>query len=138
MAFLSKSIRNMEDKNELTGTQGLIGGVIFTLVVLSTIGFIKIPQDEISLGIQYAKENDVRDIAICEYKFDDNDIAEESCQEYVKSKYYFGRYKCEDDCSGHFAGYEWAEENNINNEEDCSGNSQSFIEGCKSFVEDNL
>lgn len=128
----------MEDKNDLTGTQGLIGGVIFTIVVLSTIGFIKIPQDEISLGIQYAKENDVRDIAICEYKFDDNDIAEESCQEYVKSKYYFGEYKCEDDCSGHYAGYEWAEESNINNEEDCSGNSQSFIEGCKSFVEDNL
>ncbi len=138
MVFLSKSIRNMEDKNELTGTQGLIGGVILTVAVLSTIGFIKIPQDEIYLGIQYAKENDVRDIAICEYKFDDNDIAEESCQEYVKSKYYFGEYKCEDDCSGHYAGYEWAEENKINNEEDCSGNSQSFIEGCKSFVEDNL
>lgn len=128
----------MQDKNDLTGPQGLIGGVIFAVVALSTMGFIKIPQDEISLGIQYAKENDVRDIAICEYKFDDNDIAEESCQEYVKSKYYFGEYKCEDDCSGHYAGYEWADENKINNEEDCSGNSQSFIEGCMSFVESNL
>ena len=98
-------MRYIEDKDDLTGTQGLLGGVIFTVVVLSTMGFIKIPQDEISLGIQYAKENDVRDIAICEYKFDDNDIAEESCQEYVKSKYYFGEYKCEDDCSGHYAGY---------------------------------
>lgn len=131
-------MKDMEDKNDLTGTQGLLGGVIFTVVVLSTIGYIKIPQDEINQGIQYAKENDVRDIAICEYKFDDNDIAEESCQEYVKSKYYFSEYKCEDDCSGHYAGYEWAEDNNINSEDDCVGNSQSFIEGCKVFVESNI
>ena len=131
-------MRYMEDKNDLTGTKGLLGGVIFTVVALSTMGFIKIPQDEISQGIQYAKENDVRDIVICEYKFDDNDISEESCQEYVKSKYYFSEYKCEDDCSGHYAGYEWAEENNISGEDDCAGNSQSFMEGCKVFVESNL
>lgn len=128
----------MRDENELTGTQGLIGGVLFTVVVLSTIGFIKIPPDEINQGIQYAKENDVRDIAICEYKFDDNDIAMESCEEYVKSKYYFNEYKCTNDCSGHYAGYEWAEDNNINSEDDCFGNSQSFIEGCKVFVQSNL
>lgn len=77
----------MEDKKELTGTQGLIGGIIFTIVLLSTLGLIKLPKDDISLGIRYAEENDVKDIEICEYKFDDNDIARESCQEYVRSKY---------------------------------------------------
>lgn len=79
----------MRDKEDLTGTQGLIGGVIFTVVLLSTLGFIKLPQNDISLGIRYAEENDVKDIEICEYKFDDNDIARESCQEYVRSKFTF-------------------------------------------------
>ena len=77
----------MVDKKELTGPQGLIGGAIFTIVLLSTLGFIKLPQNDISLGVRYAEENDVKDIDICEYKFDDNDIARESCQEYVRSKY---------------------------------------------------
>lgn len=81
------SENNMEDKKELTGTQGLIGGIIFTIVLLSTLGFIKLPQNDVSLGIRYAEENDVKEIEICEYKFDDNDIAKESCQEYVLSRY---------------------------------------------------
>lgn len=33
--------------------------------------------------------------------------------------------------SGHSAGYEWAEENDV---DDCGGNSQSFIEGCEEYV----
>ncbi len=44
---------------------------------------------------------------------------------------------CTDDCSGHEAGYEWAEENGIDDPDDCSGNSQSFVEGCESWVEEN-
>lgn len=39
--------------------------------------------------------------------------------------------------SGHDAGYEWAEENGIDNVDDCGGNSDSFIEGCQNYVEDN-
>ncbi len=50
---------------------------------------------------------------------------------------YFNGYECTDDCSGHEAGYEWAEDNNIEDEGDCGGNSGSFIEGCNSYVEDN-
>lgn len=75
------------NKKELTGTQGLIGGAVFTIVLLSTLGFIKLPKNDIALGTKYAEKNDVKDIEICEYKFDDNDIARESCQEYVRSKY---------------------------------------------------
>jgi len=45
-------------------------------------------------------------------------------------------YPCTQDCSGHDAGYEWAEENAIIDENDCDGNSQSFIEGCEAYVED--
>ena len=48
----------------------------------------------------------------------------------------FGGYDCTVDCSGHKAGYEWAEQNNISDESGCNGNSQSFEEGCKAYVED--
>ena len=46
-------------------------------------------------------------------------------------------YPCTEDCSGHEAGYEWAEENGIESIDDCGGNSNSFVEGCYSYVEEN-
>lgn len=46
-------------------------------------------------------------------------------------------YECTIDCSGHEAGYEWAENNSINDSSDCNGNSNSFNEGCESYVEEN-
>jgi hypothetical protein len=44
---------------------------------------------------------------------------------------------CTDDCSGHEAGYNWAEEKGITDPDDCGGNSNSFIEGCQSYAEEN-
>jgi len=49
----------------------------------------------------------------------------------------FGGYECTDDCSGHEAGYSWAEQNGIGDPGDCGGNSQSFVEGCRSYAEEN-
>lgn len=49
----------------------------------------------------------------------------------------FGGYPCTVDCSGHEAGSEWAEEHGITDPDDCGGNSQSFIEGCQSYAEEN-
>ena len=49
----------------------------------------------------------------------------------------FYDYDCIDDCSGHEAGYEWAENNDISDIDECWGNSQSFIEGCWVYVEEN-
>lgn len=49
----------------------------------------------------------------------------------------FGGYPCKDDCSGHKAGYRWAEDNSITDPGDCGGNSQSFIEGCEAWAEEN-
>ena len=48
---------------------------------------------------------------------------------------YSGQYGCTQDCSGHNAGYEWAEQNDIADPDDCGGNSQSFIEGCQDYAE---
>ena len=46
-----------------------------------------------------------------------------------------GDYVCTDDCSGHEAGFSWGQENDLTDASECSGNSQSFIEGCEAFVQ---
>jgi len=48
----------------------------------------------------------------------------------------FHGYSCTQDCSGHIAGYEWAEKKDITQRENCGGKSNSFIEGCYAWVED--
>ncbi len=49
---------------------------------------------------------------------------------------YYRGAPCSEDCSGHEAGYEWAEENSIEDLDDCDGNSASFVEGCQTYAED--
>ena len=53
---------------------------------------------------------------------------------YAKSFY---GYSCTVDCSGHEAGYNWADDNDIHDINDCIGRSKSFLEGCIAYVEDN-
>lgn len=45
-------------------------------------------------------------------------------------------YDCTEDCSGHEAGYTWAENHDITDPDDCGGNSESFIEGCQAHAEE--
>jgi hypothetical protein len=47
-------------------------------------------------------------------------------------------YECTVDCSGHEAGYEWAQDHDIDDPDDCDGKSASFIEGCRSYAEELL
>ncbi|WP_460929496.1 hypothetical protein [Pseudomonas sp. MC6] len=44
---------------------------------------------------------------------------------------------CLGDCSGHQAGYDWAEQNDVDDESSCSTPSPSFNQGCESYVEEN-
>lgn len=44
-------------------------------------------------------------------------------------------YKCTENCEGHEAGYDWAKNNNIQQTYNCEGKSQSFIEGCLTYIE---
>lgn len=44
---------------------------------------------------------------------------------------------CLGDCSGHQAGYDWAEQNGIDDESSCSTPSTSFNQGCESYIEEN-
>ena len=47
-----------------------------------------------------------------------------------------GSDACTEDCSGHDAGWEWAKKHEIFDPDECSGNSDSFIEGCKAYGEE--
>jgi hypothetical protein len=50
----------------------------------------------------------------------------------------YGDFDCTVDCSGHAAGYKWADKKDIQDEVDCpDGNSQSFHEGCVAYTQDN-
>ena len=51
---------------------------------------------------------------------------------------YFKGQACSADCSGHVAGYLWAEERDVSKDKECSGESQSFIEGCEQYVSEKL
>lgn len=46
--------------------------------------------------------------------------------------------RCTDDCSGHKAGYEWAESNGIQDAYDCKNQSLSFKAGCEIYVDENF
>jgi len=51
----------------------------------------------------------------------------------------FHGYACTEDCSGHEAGYQWAEEHGINDRDDCPvdpHNSHSFTEGCWAYADE--
>ena|GEM_PF-2104418 len=47
----------------------------------------------------------------------------------------FHGYPCTKDCSGHQAGYDWAERRGVEVDADCGGRSKSFIEGCLAWVD---
>jgi|ERR1700723_981939 len=52
----------------------------------------------------------------------------------------FAGYECTQDCSGHEAGYSWAQEHDISDGDDCDiagehSNSPSFAEGCHAYVD---
>jgi len=54
----------------------------------------------------------------------------------------FSGYDCTDDCSGHKAGFRWAEEKGIVDEGDCDAagdhsSASSFAEGCKAYINDS-
>lgn len=48
----------------------------------------------------------------------------------------FGGFYCGDDCSGHARGYDWAERRGLTDEDQCRGQSDAFIEGCRAYIED--
>ncbi len=56
--------------------------------------------------------------------------------DYAPSPLTFGGYECTEGCSGHEAGYQWAEEQGITDPDECGGKSVSFEEGCQAYAEE--
>lgn len=85
-----------------------------------------------------AEDNDIDNFDDCQDQYWTSD-AEDGCNEYVKENHEwyntFGWYECTEDCEWHEAGYARAEENDIDNVDDCDWNSNSFIEWCMAYVE---
>ncbi|MDO8658161.1 MAG: hypothetical protein Q7K55_05445 [Candidatus Levybacteria bacterium] len=74
--------------------------------------------------------------------YPDEDIESEQIEENIDTDYdqlEFNGFPCTEDCSGHEAGYEWAEEKGITQDDvdNYSGNSNSFMEGMQSYVDEN-
>lgn len=91
-------------------------------------------------GYQWASNNNVSDFNVCQNEFGTG-FSENGCNQYIKDNFTgyntFNDYDCTEDCSGHEAGYQWAEENDIQDIYDCEGDSDSFIEGCEAYVNEN-
>ena len=46
-----------------------------------------------------------------------------------------GSGDCTSDCSGHDAGWQYAKEHELSDASQCTGDSDSFVAGCKSYIE---
>lgn len=72
---------------------------------------------------------------------DTNDQSESSADDTGSSNAgTFHGYACTVDCSGHEAGYNWAEEHDITDRDECPvdpHNSQSFTEGCWAYADEH-
>lgn len=71
-----------------------------------------------------------------------NPKTDNSLSDQPSSRRRFAGDPCTSDCSGHEAGYNWAESHDISDEDDCdqageTSNSPSFAEGCKAYVRGN-
>lgn len=101
------------------------GGALFIAGLIIFFGWITLsssPSDS-------SAENYSPDYEYSDYETYDDGYEEESPE--------FYGYECSDDCSGHEAGYEWAENNGVCDEYFDGGNSESFTEGVRVYAEEN-
>jgi len=57
-------------------------------------------------------------------------------REALDTSRYSGNDECTQDCGGHDAGRQWAEDHDITDPDDCGGKSWSFNEGCREYAEE--
>ena len=69
------------------------------------------------------------------YNVPAEDLTEGQLDETQQAEVEEAANNCTGDCSGHQAGYEWAQDSEISSESDCDGNSDSFNEGCVNYVD---
>lgn len=119
-------------------------GVAAVLVVIGVIGLMMNSGSTATSDYEVVGAESAADATAEAYSNDAVAAPEPPLPTYSPEPVYVGPYEdahgaedCTMDCSGHEAGYAWAEENGIDDVDDCGGNSQSFLEGCEAYVEDN-
>jgi len=115
---------------------------ITVAVVLASCGKPKVAETEPGAVASVADTSDHSSVAIRDgltvpREFDedqarDNDRGELDGTTYVDSG---ASYGCTEDCSGHEAGFAWAQENEVTDASECGGDSASFREGCEAYAE---
>lgn len=103
---------------------------IFLLLIALPLWACSDKKDEITQNYSTETVEAAQEI----YQAPAEELTEDQLDETQQQEVDAATNNCVGDCSGHQAGYEWAQENSINNESDCNGNSDSFNEGCNNFV----
>lgn len=113
-------------------------GILVTFVIVGLVILLSSSEEaESSIETLSAQANAQLDHADFEAAEPDEAVPTALAANYSTGLEYNGD-TCTVDCSGHEAGAEWAEQNGIDDPDDCGGNSNSFIEGCRTFVEGEL
>jgi hypothetical protein len=72
-----------------------------------------------------------------QYQSDVNQAVASLSTPLAKETQYFHDVECTEDCSGHEAGYKYAEKNGFNSSASCTGKSDSFVEGCRIYAKEH-
>lgn len=97
-------------------------------------------KDEYSIGEDFVINNDITSYSVCELVLTSEKEIRGCFSAITKKKYKMllgsiSGYKYTKDCTNYDTGYEWAENNDIDNTEDCIGSENSyFFEGCADYV----
>ena len=107
-----------------------------TLAALSALALMGCEAQQASaIDTEYEETSEASDGSALEDEAGTLETQAATLESEATSPLTFEGFECTQDCSGHQAGYEWAEEQGITNPDDCGGKSESFIEGCIAYAE---
>ena len=117
----------------------LVVGAVFTALLLWTLHAQDKAQKQADV-IKNCNANSICTDSAAALKSHEQGIVVRS----VNGNSYFNGDRCYQGCAGHIAGFKWAEQQiisktgRLNHPDDCTGNSQSFIVGCRTYMFDIL
>lgn len=124
----------MKDREALNGCLQLV------LLGVAFVVFIKWNTDRKDRDMA---ERAAADVAACKADPECQDSEAISKSMYAKGavrsttgRSYFRGVLCTSNCEGTIAGYQWAEQNRVDEPWDCGGDSVSFRKGCHAYLEE--
>ncbi len=93
------------------------------------------PDDDVQASATQGRDLTDSDANTDGVKGNENYVAYDIRRDSLTARGDVGGYGCTQDCSGHDAGWQWAEDHDISDASECGGKSWSFQEGCVAFAE---